>query len=68
MMEFNEIKNVIYAAANDPSAARRAVEAAEDFVRATDEAYVQYLPPDKAAQDFFKKLLGEYFFENRYDQ
>ena len=68
MMEFNEIKNVIYAAANDPSAARRAVEAAEDFIHAIDEEYARALPPDKAAQDFFKKLLGEYFFENRYDQ
>ena len=68
MLDFNEIKNLIYDVSGNPSAARRAVEAAEDFVRATDEAYARYLPPDKAAQDFFKKLLGEYFFENRYDQ
>lgn len=68
MMKFNEIKNLIYDVSGNPSAARHAVEAAENFVRAIDEAYVQYLPPDKAAQDFFKKLVGEYFFENRYDQ
>lgn len=68
MLDFNEIKNLIYDVSGDPSAARRAVEAVENFVRAIDEAYVQYLPPDKAAQAFFKKLVGEYFFENRYDQ
>lgn len=62
-MNYQDMKALIINVSNEPSAARRAVEAAENFTDIFEEDYAKQMPPDKAAQEHYKRLVGEYLYE-----